>query len=56
MKLTGEFPNGPTQHRWWSEGYQAAMRDIRAKLDEEGPSGVDEWLKNNTRNYTEGQG
>lgn len=53
-KLTGATPDGPTQHRWYAEGYQAALRDILQAREESGLDGVNEWLRNNLLPASEG--
>lgn len=42
-------PTGKVSHKWYVEGYQAAMEDIAARLAEGGEEAVREWVRNNTR-------
>ena len=44
---------GPTQARWFSKGYQEALRDIADALEHSGFEAVDEWLRNNRRSQAE---
>lgn len=39
---------GPSQSRWFRNGYQQALADIKAKLDEGGEQAAREWIENNT--------
>lgn len=42
-------PTGPTQVKWYGNGYQAALADIATALDQGGEDAVKEWLANNLR-------
>jgi hypothetical protein len=42
-------PTGRTSQTWFSEGYQAALADIAAKLAEGGEASAREWIANNSR-------
>lgn len=42
-----ETPGGPTQVKWFGNGYQAALRDIAAALEQGGESAARVWVANN---------
>jgi hypothetical protein len=41
-------PPGPVAHRWYAAGYQQALADLLARLDEGGEDAAREWISNNT--------
>jgi hypothetical protein len=38
---------GPTQSRWYAEGYREGMADIARELESGGIEAIREWLRNN---------
>lgn len=40
---------GPTQAKWFGEGYQAALADLATQFDQGGEKAAREWIKNNSR-------
>lgn len=43
----GRVPVGRTSAKWFAEGYQAALRDLRQQFEDGGEGAARSWIENN---------
>lgn len=48
VTVTFPVPTGKTTQRWFAAGYQTAMAEILAALDNGGPEAAIAWARNNS--------